>query len=241
MKARAIFISDTHLGFRGSQAADLLAFLETLDVEYLYLVGDIIDLWAMARSPAWKHKHTKVVNRVIAIARSGTKVFYLPGNHDEALRDYLPMVFEKVNLQEEAVHTTADGRRLLVVHGDRFDKVVQQSAFLAHIGSALYDMLIWANGHLNALRRALKRTPWSFAAYIKRRVKNAVMYVSSFEEAAMRHAQEEGYDGIICGHIHQASVIEDDAVLYANCGDWVESCTALIEDDDGRIRVINYS
>ena len=236
MKYRATFISDTHLGFRGCQANALLEFLNDLETETLYLVGDIIDLWALARSPAWKHKHTKVVNAIIKLARSGTKVIYVPGNHDEALRDYLPMTFERIEIRHDAEHVTANGKRLLVTHGDQFDKVVQQSAFLAHIGSELYDISIWLNGHLNSLLRAFNRPPWSLAGYLKRRVKNAVKYVSSFEEAAVQYARSEGYDGVVCGHIHQACVSEQ----YSNCGDWVESCTAIVEMKDGKLEVYQY-
>jgi len=239
MKYRATFISDTHLGFRGCQAASLLAFLESLETESLYLVGDIIDLWALSSSPNWWHKHTKVVNAVIKLARNGTKVFYIPGNHDEALRDYLPMTFEKIELVAETEHLTADGKRLLITHGDQFDSVVQQSALLAHIGSQLYDMSIWLNGHLNAARARFGRPPWSLAGYLKRRVKNAVKYVSSFEDAAVQHARDSDYDGIICGHIHQACVTEMGGLVYGNCGDWVESCTAIVELKDGTLEVFN--
>jgi UDP-2,3-diacylglucosamine pyrophosphatase LpxH len=240
MKYRSIFISDTHLGFRGCQAAKLLDFLENVECEYLYLVGDIIDLWALSRSNCWKHKHTKIINQIIKIARGRTAVVYVPGNHDDAIRQYLPMVFEYVSLQDTAAHVCANGLTLKVMHGDQFDKVVLTSKWLAVIGSTLYDAMIYVNHHVNALRAKLGRPPWSLASYLKRKVKNAVKYVSSFEDAASQHALVNGFDGIVCGHVHQATVTEINGVTYANCGDWVESCTALVEHESGRLSVVRF-
>lgn len=238
---RAIWISDVHLGFKGCRADFLLDFLKSTESDYLYLVGDIIDIWNMKKGLYWPQEHNNVIRTILGKAKRGTKVIYVPGNHDELLRDYHGLVFGNVTILNEAIHTTADGRRLLMIHGDEFDSVVKCSKLLALIGCQAYDWLLYVNRLVNHLRRYLGFPYWSLAAYLKHKVKNAVNYISRFEEAVAHEAVKRGVDGLVCGHIHRAEIANFDGILYCNDGDWVESCTALVEHHDGALQLLRWS
>jgi UDP-2,3-diacylglucosamine pyrophosphatase LpxH len=238
---RAIWISDTHLGTRGCNAALLLDFLRSIECKTLYLVGDIVDGWRIKKGWYWPDEHNEVVRRVLKMAHRGTRVVFIAGNHDEVLRDYAGMSFGGVELALEAVHETADGRRLLVTHGDEFDGVVLYARWLAFLGDAAYEFLLRANIVFNAIRRRLRMPYWSLSSYLKRRVKNAVQYICRYEEAVSHEALSRGFDGIVCGHIHCAEIRQIGRITYYNDGDWVESCTALAEDASGEIRIIDWT
>jgi len=241
LRFRAIFISDTHLGTPGCQAAALLEFLRTTDSDFLYLVGDIIDGWQLKRRWYWHQSHNDVVQKVLRKARKGTAVVYVPGNHDEAARHYVGVDFGGIAIRDEAVHLTADGRRLLVTHGDRFDGVITCARWLALLGDQLYTLILKLNQHYNALRARLGMPYWSLSQFLKLRVKNAISYITAFEDALGREARTRGFDGVVCGHIHHAEVRAIGDVLYCNAGDWVESLTALVEADDGRLSVLRWA
>ena len=237
---RAIWISDIHLGTRGCRADLLLDFLRNTEAEYLYLVGDIVDGWRLKKSWYWAQSHNDVVQKLLRKARKNTKVIYIPGNHDEALRDYVDLQFGGVTVVSEAIHVTADGRRLLVLHGDAFDGVVKFARWLAVLGDSAYNSLIVLNSSFNAVRRRLGLPYWSLSGYLKNKVKNAVEYISRFEDAVADEARRRGVDGVVCGHIHKAEIREIDGVLYCNDGDWVESLTALAEAHDGTLSLITW-
>lgn len=237
---RSVWISDVHLGFRGCNAEMLLVFLRQTRCDHLYLVGDIIDFWQVKKKPYWPQAHNDVVRTVLGKAKHGTKVIYVPGNHDEYLRDFDQMTFGNVSIENELVHETIDGRKLLVLHGDKFDTVVMSSPFLGKIGSSLYDMLLQLNILVNFLRRKFGFSYWSLAKFLKHKVKNAVKYIGNFEEAVAYEAAKENVDGVVCGHIHHAEITEMNGLTYYNCGDWVESCTALVETDDGEMKLIYW-
>lgn len=240
-KQRAVFISDTHLGTRDAQSEYLLDFLRNTECEYLYLLGDIIDIWKLRSGWHWPQLNNDLLQLVFKKARTGTQVIYIPGNHDEMLRKYAGSNFNGIQIQLNAVHETADGRRLLLIHGDEFDSVVASNQWLAHIGSWAYDVLLWLNRHFNNLRRRMGFPYWSLSHYLKHKVKNAVNFISSFEQALVREARQRGVDGIVCGHIHHAAMEDmDDGITYANAGDWVENCTALVEDEHGQMRIIHW-
>ena len=238
---RAVWISDVHLGFKNCRADYLLDFLHCVQCDTLYLVGDIIDFWAMRRSVYWPQEHNNVVRTILGKAKHGTRVVYVPGNHDEILRDYDGMRLGNVEIRDQAIHTTADGRRFLVLHGDQFDSVVKCSRLLAMLGGKGYGLLLRANRYVNWVRRRLGFPYWSLAAHIKHKVKNAVNFISNFEQAVAHEAREQQVDGLICGHIHHAEIRDMDGVLYVNDGDWVESCTALVEHADGRLELLHWS
>lgn len=239
-KYRAIWISDIHLGTKGCQAGKLLDFLKRTDSEYLYLAGDIVDGWRLKRSWYWPQEHNDVVQKILRKARKGTKVVFVPGNHDEFARDYIDHHFGGVAVVDRIVHETADGKRLLVIHGDEFDVVVRYAKWLAVLGDGAYAMLLVLNHWFNRVRERLGRPYWSLSAYLKLKVKNAVQYIAEFETALARAAAAEGVDGVICGHIHHAEMREIEGILYCNDGDWVESCTALVEHRDGRLELIDW-
>lgn len=240
-KYRTVWISDVHLGTRGCNAAMLVDFLRSVDCKTLYLVGDIVDGWRLRKGWYWPDEHNEVVRRVLKMAHRGTRVVLIAGNHDEMLRDYAGMSFGGVEIALEAVHTTAKGKKLLVIHGDSFDGIVLYARWLAFLGDAAYGLLLRANIVLNAARRRLKMPYWSLSAYLKKRVKNAVQYISSYEDAIAHEAISRGLDGVVCGHIHCAEIREFDGITYYNDGDWVESCTALAEDADGNISLIDWT
>ncbi len=241
LKVRSVWISDIHLGFRGCSADFLLDFLHKVDCDYLYLVGDIIDVWEMKKRMYWPQAHNNVIRTLLGKAKHNTKVIYVPGNHDEVLRDFDGAVFGNVEIQNEVIHTTADNRKLLIIHGDQFDSVVKISPMLAKVGSRLYEWLLRANRYVNMVRRKLGFSYWSLAAFLKHKVKNAVQYISNFEEAVAHEAARQGVDGVVCGHIHRAEIARHHNVDYYNCGDWVESCTALVEHPNGEMEIINWT
>lgn len=241
LRYRSIFISDVHLGFRGCQAGYLLDFLQATRCKHLYLVGDIVDVWSMRRGVYWPETHNAVVREVLEQARNGTQVIYCPGNHDELFRAHLGADFGNVQIRDEIVHETANGQRLLVLHGDLFDSVVQAGPWLARLGSRVYDHLLALNGLVSRMRRLFGLRYWSLAGYLKHKVKNAVNYIGDFERAVAAEARRRGVDGMICGHIHHAEVRELHGALYCNCGDWVESCTALVEHHDGRLELLRWT
>jgi UDP-2,3-diacylglucosamine pyrophosphatase LpxH len=241
LKYRTVWISDVHLGFRGCRADFLLDFLRSVECETLYLVGDVIDFWSMESSGLyWPQEHNNVVRTVLGKAKHDTRVVFVPGNHDELLRDFIGNDFGNVQIRADAMHETADGRRLLVMHGDEFDSVVKCSRWLAVLGSRAYDLLLRLNRWVNGFRRTFGFPYWSLAAYLKHRVKEAVNFISSFEMAVAREARKRGADGVVCGHIHRAEIAELDGVLYLNDGDWVESCTALVERFDGTLEILHW-
>lgn len=238
---RSVWISDVHLGFRGCRADFLLNFLRNTETEYLYLVGDIIDVWSMKKSMFWPQEHNNVIRTILGKAKHGTKVIYVPGNHDEVFREYDGMEFGNLAIKNKAIHETVDGKRLLILHGDEFDSVVKCSKLLAIIGSSAYDFLLWANRYVNYFRRIMGFPYWSLAKYLKRKVKNAVNYISNFEQAIAHTAAKEQVDGVVCGHIHHAEATHYGDVLYCNTGDWVESCTALTEGFDGQLHILHWT
>ena len=241
IKFRTVWISDTHLGTAGCNAELLHDFLHSIKPETLYLVGDIIDGWRLKRGWYWPARHNDVVRRVLKLANKGTRVVYIPGNHDEALRDFTGLAFGGVEIMQEAIHVTADGKRLLVLHGDEFDGIVLYARWLAFLGDRAYAALLRLNIWFNFIRRRFGMPYWSISAYLKHRVKNAVAFIGRFEAAVAHAARERGVDGVVCGHIHSAEIRDFDGILYMNDGDWVESCTALVEHADGRIEIIDWA
>ncbi len=240
-RVRTVWISDLHLGTPGCQARALLDFLRSVDCETLYLVGDIIDGWQLRRQWYWPQAHNDVVQKLLRKARKGTKVVFVPGNHDEFARKYLGHNFGGVDVVDDAIHVTADGRTLWVTHGDYFDGVIQCAKWLAHVGDWAYELTLRFNRHLNTWRARLGLPYWSLSRYLKLKVKRAVSYVSDFEVAVAREARERGVHGVVCGHIHHAEMRTIDGVLYCNDGDWVESLTALVEHPDGRLEILDWS
>jgi len=239
---RTIWISDVHLGTRGCKDEYLLDFLRHVECERLYLVGDIIDLWKLKNGFYWPSLHNEIVRTVMAMAKRGVEVIYIPGNHDELFRGYVGASFNGIEIVARAIHETADRRRFLVLHGDEFDGVVCSSRWLAVLGSEAYDFLLVINRWFNHCRRILGFPYWSMSAYIKHRVKNAVNFIFEFEQALIHEARNHGLDGIICGHIHHAAIHEvDHGITYSNCGDWVESCTALVENHAGNLSIIRWA
>jgi UDP-2,3-diacylglucosamine pyrophosphatase LpxH len=237
---RAIFISDTHLGTPGCQAAALLEFLRCTESDYLYLVGDIIDGWQLRRRWYWHQLHNDVIQKVLRKVRKGTQVVYVPGNHDEAARHYVGVDFGGVAIRHEASHVTHAGLRLLVTHGDRFDAVVTCARWLALLGDRLYTLILKLNQHFNAARARLGLPYWSLSQFLKLKVKNAVSYITAFEEALAKEARSRDFDGVVCGHIHHAEIRPIEKIIYCNCGDWVESLTALVEAHDGSLSILRW-
>ena len=238
---RSVFISDVHLGFRGCSAEFLLDFLNSMQTEQLYLVGDIIDLWSLKRSFFWPQRHNEVIRAILSLARRGTRVVYIPGNHDELFREFEGLTFGNVEIRREAIHQTADGKRLLVMHGDEFDGVIKVSPWLDGLGDLAYSFILMLNRGLNWLRRLWGYDYWSLATFLKLKVKNATQYIANFERALAHEAERRGLDGIICGHIHRAQIVTIGATLYCNDGDWVESCTTLTEDATGQLSLLRWT
>ena len=234
---RAGWISDVHLGTRGSQAAALLDFLKDVEFETLYLVGDLIDIWSLRRGIYWPQEHNDVIQKILRKGRKGTEIIYIVGNHDEFLAGFFGS-YASVTLRKNAIHHTADGRRLLVIHGHELDTVVQNMGWLAHAGDIGYTVLLRCNGLVNFFRSILGFGHWSLSAYVKAEVKNVVGFIGQFEESVVRYAKDFDVDGVICGHIHTASVRKIGGVEYFNTGDWVESCTAIVEHYDGTMQLL---
>jgi UDP-2,3-diacylglucosamine pyrophosphatase LpxH len=237
---RAIWISDIHLGTSGCKADFLLDFLRVNESGQLYLVGDIVDGWQLKRGWYWKQSHNDVVQKILRKARKGTKVTYIVGNHDEALREFLGMRFGEILIENEAVHELRDGRRLWVTHGDLFDGVIQYAKWLAYLGDTAYTVALKVNDHFNYLRHKMGMSYWSLSQYLKHRVKNAVSFITAFEEALTTEARRRGYDGVVCGHIHRPEIREIDGTLYCNDGDWVESLSALVETHEGELKLVYW-
>jgi UDP-2,3-diacylglucosamine pyrophosphatase LpxH len=241
-RVRAIFLSDIHLGTPACQAERLLEFLKAHESDYLFLVGDIIDFWAIRRRGVhWTAEQNTVVQKILKRARHGVEVIFVPGNHDEAAREHAGTSFGNIRVEHDYVHAAADGRRYLLVHGDAFDQVTRYHRWLAILGDSAYDLLVRLNMWLSWLRRRL-RIPgyWSLSGFAKRKVKSAVSFIFDFEDSLLHHARERGVDGVICGHIHAAVIREQAGVTYINCGDWVESCTAILEHFDGRMELVHW-
>lgn len=237
---RTLFVSDIHLGTRASQAEAFLDFLKVHDADTIFLVGDIVDLWRVKRGPVWLQSHNDVLQKLLRRARKGAKIIFIPGNHDEGIRDFCGSKFGGISIARDAIHETADGRRLLVMHGDEFDVVVRYAKWLAFIGDRSYELALWLNQPLNWVRRHLGFGYWSLSAYLKYRVKSAVNFIGEFEHALASEAKRRGVDGVVCGHIHHAADRMIEGVRYLNCGDWVESCTAIAEDHDGKLHVLRW-
>jgi UDP-2,3-diacylglucosamine pyrophosphatase LpxH len=241
LAVRTAWISDTHLGTAGCNAELLLDFLKSVDCETLYLVGDIVDGWQLRKGWYWPPRHNDIVRCILKKAKHGTRVIYVPGNHDEAFRGYTGINLGGVELMHEAIHHTADGRKLLILHGDEFDGVVLYAKWLAFLGDSAYTLLLKANRVLNWVRRKRGLPYWSLSSHLKKKVKNAVQFISSFEEVVAHAAHERGANGVVCGHIHSAEIRQIGDVVYYNDGDWVESCTALVEYPDGRMEIIDWA
>jgi len=240
---RSIFLSDIHLGTKACQAHHFFYFLKTYSSEHVFLLGDIVDLWSMSRGAVhWSEAQNTFVQKMLRRARHGEKVIFIPGNHDEALREYVGAIFGNILVEHEHIHTAADGKRYLLLHGDEFDQVTRHHRWIAVLGDKAYDVLVSLNHYLSWLRRTLKRPGyWSLAGYAKRKVKTAVSFIFNFEDAVIHHAREKGVDGAICGHIHWPMMKVIDGMQYLNCGDWVDSCTAIVEHLDGRMELIVWN
>jgi UDP-2,3-diacylglucosamine pyrophosphatase LpxH len=242
-QVRSIFVSDVHLGTPACQAGHLLDFLKAYECEYLFLVGDIVDFWAMRRRGVhWSEEQNTLVQKVLKRARHDVKVVFVPGNHDEAAREHTGTSFGNIQVEHDYLHLAADGRRYLLIHGDEFDQVTKYHRWLAVLGDEAYAFVVRLNQWLSWARRRL-RIPgyWSLSGYAKRKVKTAVNFIFDFEDSVLRHARERGADGVICGHIHAAALRESAGITYINCGDWVDSCTGILEHLDGRMELVHWT
>ncbi len=234
---RAVWLSDVHLGTRGCQAEAILDFIKTHEFEIMYLVGDIIDIWALRRGIYWPQTHNDVVQKLLRCARKGTRVIYIPGNHDEFVDKFLGH-YGNISIQRRAIHTLLDGRRVLVIHGHELDTVVQNLKWLAHVGDIGYKGLMSLNGLVNFFRRRLGMGYWSLSAFVKKEVKNVVSFIGQFEESIVRYAKDYQVEAVLCGHIHSPTIRDINGITYMNSGDWVESCTAIVEHHDGRLELL---
>ncbi len=241
-RVRSIFISDVHLGTRACQAERLLEFLKAHESEHLFLIGDIVDFWAMRRRGVyWSEPQNTLVQKVLRRARHDVQVVFVPGNHDEAVREHSGSSFGNIRVERDHVHVAADGKRYLLLHGDEFDQVTRYHKWVAILGDQAYALAVNLNRWLSILRRMLGVPGyWSLAGYAKRKVKGALEFIFDFEDSVLRHARERGVDGVICGHIHAAAIRTVDTTTYLNCGDWVDSCTAIVEHLDGRMELIRW-
>ena len=239
-RQRAIFISDVHLGTKDCKASQLNEFLKLHQCEALYIVGDFIDGWRMAKKVHWRKSYTRIIRRILKLSKRGVKIYYVTGNHDEFFRKFANNRFDNIHLINKIVHTTADNKRLVVIHGDQFDGVTRAHSLLKWIGDWGYDILMFLNRVFNLLRAKYGYGYWSFAGYLKNHIKRAQRYITDYEDAASRFAAKQGYDGIICGHIHHPAAKELNNVAYYNTGDWVESCTALMEDFEGGFTLMDW-
>lgn len=234
---RAGWISDVHLGTPGSQAERLLEFLRENEFETLYLVGDLIDIWSLRRRRYWPQAHNDVIQKLLRKARKGSRLVYIPGNHDEFVAEF-PGIFGNIEIARNAIHQTADHRKVLVIHGHELDTVVQNLGWLAHVGDIGYQLLLQANRPVHWIRNHMGLAPWSLSTYVKKRVKNAVNFIGDFEQAIGRYAAQLGAEAVLCGHIHSPAIRQIDTLTYYNCGDWVESCTAIVENHQGDISIL---
>ena len=240
-RVRSVFISDVHLGTRACQAERLVEFLRAYPSDMLYLVGDIVDFWAMKREVRWTPAQNTVVQKILRRARHGERVIFIPGNHDEALREYAGVAFGDIRVESDWLHETLDGRRYWLVHGDEYDQVTRHHRWVAVLGDVGYNALVRINLVLSRVRRLLRRPGyWSLAGYAKNKVKKAVSFIFDFEDAVAHAAAQRGVDGVVCGHIHSAADRRIGNVRYLNCGDWVDTCSAVVEHFDGRIEVVHW-
>jgi UDP-2,3-diacylglucosamine pyrophosphatase LpxH len=241
MRYRTLFISDLHLGTRGCQAVKLLEFLSQNDAATIYLVGDIVDGWRLKRDWHWPQSHNDVAQMLLAKAHDGTRIVFIPGNHDEGLRGYLGTHFGGIEVMATADYISSDGRRFLVTHGDQFDAVVMNAKWLAHVGDRAYEFAVWLSRWMNRFRQLWGGQYWSLSNWAKLKVKRAVNFIGDYERVLVAEAKHGGYDGIICGHIHSANICKLDGIDYVNTGDWVESCTAVVELPDGSLQLIDWN
>lgn len=237
---KTVFISDVHLGTKMSQANKLLDFMKTFESENIYLVGDIIDGWAMNKQFYWPQEHNDVIQKLMRRARKGTKIYYIPGNHDEFLRSFCDHDFGNIKLCVQAIYESVDGRRILITHGDQFDAVITNAKWLAHIGSWAYDLAIVINTAINKIRNLFNLSNWSLSSWLKYKVKEAVNFIGDYEDNLSNYAKNMHAEGVVCGHIHHANIRMIGDIQYLNCGDWVESCTALVEHMDGSFEIIKW-
>lgn len=242
MHYKSIFISDVHLGSKGCQADQLCAFLKLNTCDNLFLVGDIVDGWQLQKRWYFPQDHANVIRRILTASKRGSKVYYILGNHDEAFRKFLQFDIEvgNISIVDRVDYTALNGKRYLVIHGDFFDSLMVDKKWLMHIGDVAYNIMIWANIHFNKVRSLLKLDYWSLSNWLKQNTKKALNFINHFESHLSDYCKKEGYDGIICGHIHVATIKDIDGIEYLNCGDWVESCTAVLEHVDGKFEVIEY-
>ncbi|WP_455203957.1 UDP-2,3-diacylglucosamine diphosphatase [Kaarinaea lacus] len=238
---RSIWISDVHLGFKGCKADYLLDFLAKTESDFLYLVGDIVDIWSMKKGIYWPQTHNNVLRSILGKAKKGIKVVYIPGNHDELFREYVGTHFGGIEIKQEELHTTSSGAKFLIMHGDEFDGAIKCNKLLEIVGNHCYDILLELNRIVNFIRRKFGFPYWSLSSYIKHRVKNAVNYIHRFEKAVAHEAHRRKVDGLICGHIHKANMCDINGMRYCNTGDWVESCTALVEHNDGSMEILHWT
>ncbi|MBV8106632.1 MAG: UDP-2,3-diacylglucosamine diphosphatase [Hyphomicrobiales bacterium] len=237
---RTLFLSDLHLGTRGCQAYLILDMLRYVDADTIYLVGDIIDGWRLRSGWYWPQAHNDVVQKLLRKVRRGARMVFVPGNHDEFARQFFGLTFGGIEIKRQTIHTAANGKRYLIIHGDEFDVVVRHSKWLAYFGDWAYTTALFVNTHFNATRRALGLPYWSFSAWAKLKVKNAVNFIGSFEKELAGEAKRRGVDGVVCGHIHHPVIREIDGVTYVNTGDFVESCSLVVEHHDGRFEVLRW-
>lgn len=237
---RSIFISDMHLGSKGAKAEYLAHFLKYTACQHLYLVGDVIDCWRLKKRIFWPQAHTNVIRRILTKSKRGTKVVYVTGNHDDYLRRYSGIEFGNIILCDEAEHKTLHGKKLLVVHGDKYDSVIQTQRWLAFLGDWSYETLIIINRYYNRLRQKFGKRYWSLSSFLKQKVKSAVSFISAYEAAVVKDCKKAGFDGVVCGHIHHPEIRHLDGIEYYNCGDWVESCTAIVETLEGEIKLLRW-
>lgn len=241
-KVRALFLSDIHLGSRACRAAELLSFLKDYEPGHIFLIGDIVDFWAMSRSVYWPAPHNTVVQKILKQARHHVTVILIPGNHDEALREYIGSSFGDISIVRDYIHTAADGKRYILLHGDEYDQVTTYHKWVSLLGDASYNLLVHLNRALSLIRRKLGVSGhWSLADYAKRNVLRAVSFISDFETSVVHDVKRLGLDGVICGHIHTPAIKRIDGITYINCGDWVDSCTAIVEHYDGRMQLARWT
>lgn len=241
IQLRSVFISDLHIGIRGCQAEDVIGFLKSVDCDYLYLMGDIFDLWNIGSRPYWRKEFNKIVEIVLKKARKGVQVIYIPGNHDEKVRQFCGISIGNIHVQRDAVHETADGQRYYVCHGDDFDVVSQYARWLACLGHSSYEILLGVNRVFNWVRRRCGFKYWSLSAFVKFKVKRAVNFIGAYEEALIGQARRKGFDGVICGHIHHPELRHRQGLIYCNTGDWVESLSAIVEHPCGRLELVRWT
>ena len=237
---RTIWLSDIHLGTKGCNYSALLAFLKNTESEYLFLVGDIIDFWSLKRSSYWPTDANTVVQKILKKARHGTKVIFIPGNHDEALREYVGLTFGGIELHEDYTHTLATGQKIFCLHGDLFDVITRYHKWLAVVGDVGYEALLWLNRIQNIIRQKCGFNQWSLSAFIKYKVKEAVSFIGDYEETVIKEAKKFEVDGILCGHIHHPELYVKDEIIYANTGDWVETCSGIVEHDNGQLEMFKW-